>query len=164
MSTVFRGVFSESLGGFLTVRGFAKLSDLAKLSIADIAYQRELKPAHQSDIEAFYRRAEYLFFPEVVLSLELAVDYDKPDAPVIEPWQAVRDGQGFRSNINGLESKACVVTFRKNAIRSLLPRIRGVSQQSCDDAAKRVCPDVCFCHARRFVKLPCGNSNYHRGE
>lgn len=105
MSTVLRGVFAESLGGFLTVRGFAKLSDLAKLSIADTAYQRELKPAHQSDIEAFYRRAEYLFFPEVVLSLELAVDYDKPDAPVIEPWQAVRDGQGFRSNINGLDIK-----------------------------------------------------------
>jgi hypothetical protein len=105
MTTIFRGIFAEALGGFLTVRGFAKLSDLAKYSIADIAYQRELKADHQADIEAFYRRAEYLFFPEVVLSLELLIDYDQPDAPSVDPWQAVRDGQGFRSNINGLDIK-----------------------------------------------------------
>lgn len=29
MSATFRGVFADSLGGFLVVRGFAKLSELA---------------------------------------------------------------------------------------------------------------------------------------
>ncbi|PIV87818.1 MAG: hypothetical protein COW48_09450 [Hydrogenophilales bacterium CG17_big_fil_post_rev_8_21_14_2_50_63_12] len=73
MSTVFRGVFADSLGGFLTVRGYARLGDLARCSFADPAYQRELKPLHQSEIEEFFKRREYLFFPEVV-----AIYYGSP--------------------------------------------------------------------------------------
>ncbi|MDP2430494.1 MAG: hypothetical protein Q8O33_00510 [Pseudomonadota bacterium] len=105
MSTVFRGVFADSLGGFLTVRGYARLGDLARCSSADPAYQRELKPLHQSEIEAFFRRGEYLFFPEVVLSLELLADYDKPGAPAGEPALLVRTGEAFRSNVNGIDIK-----------------------------------------------------------
>jgi hypothetical protein len=43
MIITFRGVFAESLGGFLVVRGFAKLSELAAHSFADPADQRELR-------------------------------------------------------------------------------------------------------------------------
>ena len=46
MSTTLRGVFVESLGGFLVVRGFAKLSDLARLSKA-ADYQREIRISHR---------------------------------------------------------------------------------------------------------------------
>jgi hypothetical protein len=72
MSTVYRGVSTELLGGFLVVRGFAKLSEIAKHSFAD-SYQRGIKPDHQAAIQQFYERGEYLFFPEVVLSLDVAV-------------------------------------------------------------------------------------------
>ncbi len=69
-----RGVLADTLGGMLVVRGYAKLSTLAERSVADAGYQRELKPEHQAAIQAFYQRGEYLFFPEVVLALELQAD------------------------------------------------------------------------------------------
>jgi len=105
MSTIFRGVFVESLGGFLVVRGFAKLSDLAKHSFAE-NYQRGIKPDHQAAIQTFYERGEYLFFPEVILSLELLADYEKSGAPAADPLQLIRQGQSFKSNINGVSIKA----------------------------------------------------------
>jgi hypothetical protein len=104
MSTTLRGVFVESLGGFLVVRGFAKLSELARLSHA-ADYQREVKPSHQQEIEAFYQRGEYLFFPEVVLALELKVDYEKREAPTDDPWKLVQRGETFRSNVDGVTLK-----------------------------------------------------------
>jgi len=36
LSTIFRGTFAESLGGFLVVRGFAKLSELASQAAGEI--------------------------------------------------------------------------------------------------------------------------------
>lgn len=104
MSTTFRGVSAESLGGFVVVRGFARLSELAKHSVAD-TYQRDVKPAHQAAIQRFYERGEYLFFPEVVLSLELLVDYEKPGTPADEPWKLLSQGKGFKSNVNGVGVK-----------------------------------------------------------
>lgn len=104
MSTTFRGVFAESLGGFLVVRGFARLGELAKHSVAD-SYQRDIKPDHQAAIQKFYERGEYLFFPEVVLSLELQVDYEKRGAPTSDPLQLLLQGQGFKSNVNGVSLK-----------------------------------------------------------
>ena len=104
MSTTLRGVFVESLGGFLVVRGFAKLSDLARLSQA-ADYQREIKLVHQQEIVDFYERGEYLFFPEVVLVLELKVDYDKREVPSDDPWKLVLRGETFRSNVDGVTLK-----------------------------------------------------------
>jgi hypothetical protein len=74
-------------------------------SFADPDYQRDLRPKHQADIQAFYQRGEYLFFPEVVLSLELLVDYEKPGAPAVDPLQTVLQGQAFKSNVNGVKIK-----------------------------------------------------------
>lgn len=101
MSLALHGVMTETLGGFRVLRGFAKLSDLAACSFAD-DYQRDLKPKHQQDIQAYYQRGEYLFFPEVVLALELQVDYEKKDAPSADPMQLLMQGQPFKSNVNGI--------------------------------------------------------------
>ena len=101
MSTILRGFFVESLGGFLVVRGFAKLSELARLSQA-ADYQREIKPVHQQEIEAFYKRGEYLFFPEVVLALELLIDFEKAAAPTDNPLVLLQRGEAFISNVNGV--------------------------------------------------------------
>lgn len=111
-SITLRGVLADTLGGFLVVRGFAKFSELAARSLADSSYQRDLIPKHQSEIQSFYQRGEYLFFPEVVLSLELQADYEKPGAPDADPLQLVLQGQTFKSNINGVSIK---VTKTKTA-------------------------------------------------
>ena len=98
-----RGVMTHILGGFLVVRGFAKLSTLAARSEADTAgYQREFVPGHLAEIQAFYKRGENLFFPEVVLSLELRVDFDKDDSPADDPLEMILQGKAFKSNENGI--------------------------------------------------------------
>lgn len=96
-----RGILADTLGGFLVVRGYAKFSELAARSFADSGYQRDLIPKHQAEIETFYQRGEYLFFPEVVLSLELQADYEKAGAPDVDPLQLVREGGTFKSNSTG---------------------------------------------------------------
>lgn len=105
MSQTFHGVMTETLGGYRVLRGFAKLSDLAACSFAD-DYQRDLKPKHQQDIQAFYQRGEYLFFPEVVLALELQVDYEKKGAPSADPMQLLMRGDSFKSNVNGVSLRS----------------------------------------------------------
>ncbi len=104
MSLILQGVMTETLGGFRVVRGFARLSELAVCSFSD-DYQRDLKPKHQLDIQAFYQRGEYLFFPEVVLALELEADYEKKGAPKADPLQLLLQGEVFRSNVNGVSVK-----------------------------------------------------------
>lgn len=101
MSLTLHGVMTETLGGFLVMRGFAKLSDLAAYSFAD-DYQRNLKTQHQQDIQDYYQRGEYLFFPEVVLALELQVDYTKKGKPSTDPIQLLMQGQPFKSNVNSI--------------------------------------------------------------
>jgi len=105
MSTVFNGAFAPSIGGFLTVRGYARLTDIAKCSFADHAYQRDLKREHVEEIRKFFNDGEYLFFPEIILSVQLDVDYEKSSAPSGDPFQLIRDGQPFKSNTNGLDVK-----------------------------------------------------------
>ena len=86
-----RGVLANTLGGFLVVRGFAYLNDLAGRSQAD-GYQRDLKDDHLKEIQQFYQRGEYLFFPEIVLSLELLADFNKDDKPSDNPLKLILQG------------------------------------------------------------------------
>jgi len=105
MSKVFSGAFAPSIGGFLTVRGYARLIDIAECSVADGAYQRDLKPAHVEEIRRFFADGEYLFFPEIILAVQLDVDYEKAGAPSGDPLQLITEGRPFKSNTNGLQIK-----------------------------------------------------------
>lgn len=67
-----RGILDKSLGGYLTFRGFAKLSDIEYLSEADQSYQRDLIDTHQDEIKEFLSSGSNLFFPEVILGCKLA--------------------------------------------------------------------------------------------
>ncbi|ESQ81197.1 DNA sulfur modification protein DndB [Asticcacaulis sp. YBE204] len=102
MSTTFTGAFAPSIGGFLTVRGYARLADIAKCSLADEAYQRDLKPDHVEDIKKFFDEGEYLFFPEIILSVQLDADFEKSDAPDGDPFKLISQGAPFKSNVNSL--------------------------------------------------------------
>jgi nucleoside 2-deoxyribosyltransferase len=67
---ILRGLLERSLGGFICIRGYAKLSDLAKLSQSN-SYQREIDQKHLEELEAYLDKREYVFFPEVTLSYTL---------------------------------------------------------------------------------------------
>lgn len=102
MRISFEGKYGLSLGGFPCIRGYATLRDIARVSAADPAYQRELTPEHVEEIKRYFEAGDYLFFPEIILSATLAVDYQKAGAPQGDPLQAVMQGQKFTSNVNDL--------------------------------------------------------------
>ncbi|BAS67660.1 conserved hypothetical protein [endosymbiont of Bathymodiolus septemdierum str. Myojin knoll] len=74
---ILRGLLDRSLGNMVCIRGFAKLGDLANISIADESYQRDLITEHKQEVLDFLREQETLFFPEIILSYsvdELVLD------------------------------------------------------------------------------------------
>lgn len=68
---ILRGILASSLGGFVCVRGFAPLGDLARFSYSDAEFQRSLINRHRDDIAEFLRERDSVFFPEVILSCQL---------------------------------------------------------------------------------------------
>lgn len=147
MSTIFNGAFAPSIGGFLTVRGYAPLSDIAKCSFADDNYQRDLKPDHVDEIKKFFDDGEYLFFPEIILSVQLDVDYDSDGAPAGDPFQMIREGKPFKSNISGLDIKPRKASSARDLTRyeiavpdgqRLFKRIDGNHRLSAFEALKDV--------------------------
>lgn len=93
------GILSESLGGFICVRGFAPLGDLARSSEADLSYQRNLIEEQRDAIINFLKDKNYLFFPEVILSYNLKYDFAKGTSGV-DPLRDILDRKHFRSNID----------------------------------------------------------------
>lgn len=73
---ILRGLLERSLGGFICIRGYAKLSDLAEISKPNEQYQRDLVKQHKDDIEAYLDARESVFFPEVILSYTLNPFHD----------------------------------------------------------------------------------------
>jgi hypothetical protein len=73
---ILRGLLERSLGGFTCIRGFAKLSDLAKLSLSNRNYQRDVDEKHLHELEVYLDKREYVFFPEVTLSYTLNAQQD----------------------------------------------------------------------------------------
>lgn len=132
MSLILQGVMTETLGGFRVVRGFARLSELAAYSFAD-DYQRDLKPKHQQEIQAYYQRGEYLFFPEVVLALELQADYEKAGAPKADPMQLLMRGETFKSNVNSVSVKPT-----KTKMAADLTRVNITLPESAGKVLKRI--------------------------
>jgi hypothetical protein len=96
-----KGTLSNTFGGFLTIRGTAPFSEIVALSVPK-EYQRETLPDHLLDIEEFYARGETVFFPEVILSLELRYDFNADDASVLngDPTNHISKGGKFKSNID----------------------------------------------------------------
>lgn len=100
---ILRGLMDASLGGFLCVRGYAAMGDLARVSYADMDYQRDLMKEHSETVIRFLRNKQDLFFPEVVLSCVLEYDYTKRRAnSEVSPIVDVLKGRGFRSNVNAI--------------------------------------------------------------
>ena len=99
---ILSGILHTSLGGFTVIRGVAPLGELARCSRFDSAYQRNLIETHRNEIEQFLADRQFLFFPEVVLSASLNVDYAKASGKSIQPLGDLFTGKGFTSNVDGL--------------------------------------------------------------
>ncbi len=100
---IFRGILASALGGFICVRGYAKLGDLAKFSFADPSFQRDLLSKHKAEIVAFLDNRQNLFFPEVVLSCVLEYDFNKPYAKSgTSPLRDILSKKAFKSNVNNI--------------------------------------------------------------
>ncbi|HPI20355.1 MAG TPA: hypothetical protein PKY56_08290 [Candidatus Kapabacteria bacterium] len=67
-----KGILDFSLGNFLTLRGYALLGDLEKISEPDESFQRDLINTHKQEIVDFLSNRKFLFFPEVILGSELS--------------------------------------------------------------------------------------------
>ena len=100
---IFRGILASALGGFICVRGYAKLGDLAKYSFSDPSFQRDLFSKHRDEIVAFLDNRQNLFFPEVVLSCVLEYDFTKKNAKSgTSPLRDIADKKLFKSNVNNI--------------------------------------------------------------
>lgn len=66
------GIIDFTMGNFLCLRGYASFKDLARISEPNPDYQRPLIDDHKGEMSKFLNQGEYLFFPEVILSLSLA--------------------------------------------------------------------------------------------
>ena len=64
------GIIDRSLGQ-ICLRGFAPIKELARISIADYTYQRNLLDKQQARISNFLDNEQFLFFPEVILCFRI---------------------------------------------------------------------------------------------
>ncbi len=99
------GLLEESLGGFVCVRGYAPLGDLARTSESDPDYQRNLIEEQREEIVHFLENKEYLFFPEVILSYTLNYDF-ATGVSGINPIQEIRERRSFASNVDGIKFRS----------------------------------------------------------
>ena len=73
---IIRGLLDSSLNGQICMRGFAPIKELARISKADYAYQREPLLEQEETIREFLDTEKYLFFPEVILSYKMKHSFD----------------------------------------------------------------------------------------
>jgi hypothetical protein len=91
---ILRGILERSLGGFICIRGYAKLSELAKLSRPNDQYQRSLVDKHRQDLEGYLNKREYVFFPEVTLSYTLNPEQDNIKLSVSNELLSLSESKG----------------------------------------------------------------------
>ncbi len=91
---ILRGILERSLGGFICIRGYAKLSELAKLSRPNDQYQRNLVEKHRQELEDYLNKREYVFFPEITLSYTLNPDQDNINLSVSNELLNLSESKG----------------------------------------------------------------------
>jgi hypothetical protein len=110
---ILRGLLDSSLGGFVCIRGYAPLGELARASHADLDYQRDLIKTHRETVIRFLRNRKDLFFPEVILSCVLNYDFTRPRAiSGMAPLGNVLAGKKFNSNVDGISVAVRTQAFK----------------------------------------------------
>ncbi|MBX9737650.1 MAG: hypothetical protein K2X32_12070 [Phycisphaerales bacterium] len=110
---ILRGQLEQSLGGFVCIRGYATMGELARISHADMTYQRDLMKEHSETVIRFLRNKQDLFFPEVILSCVLRYDFDKKGAESgLDPIALVLTGKKFKSNVDGISVSVKDISYQ----------------------------------------------------
>ena len=111
------GLLEYSLGGFLTLRGYAKIGDLADISFPDKDFQRELIPEHRDNLIRFLNDKEFLYFPEIILGVSLlkSKDYENYADNLNEFLKKIQLSEGFKS----LQFPFFKLSFSKNNILTI---------------------------------------------
>lgn len=100
------GIFSESLGGTCTIRGYAKYNDIVGLSYPHPGYQRPQEDKHVDEISQFITSGSNSFSPEVVLAYTAKYDYYAAGhSENVNALADIRSGKGFSSNVDGIVFK-----------------------------------------------------------
>jgi len=112
---IIRGVLDKSLSKQTCIRGFARIKELARVSTANPEYQRELLDRQQKVISNFLTEENYLFFPEVILSVKLKHDLTKKNSMSdSSPLTLIESGKPFTSNVNSLRIRVSDKKFNKS--------------------------------------------------
>lgn len=109
---IIRGILEYSLGGQLCIRGFAPLGELARLSQPDESYQRTYIQEREQELQNYLKNEEYLFFSEIILSLEVKHNIKKEGD--VQPFHQLFSGtkKAFISNVDGTQLKLKPVPFK----------------------------------------------------
>jgi hypothetical protein len=100
---IIRGILDKSLSKQTCIRGFARIKELARVSKANPEYQRELLDRQKKVISNFLTEENYLFFPEVILSVKLKHDYTIKGAGInASPLSLIENKKNFKSNVDSL--------------------------------------------------------------
>jgi len=152
----FQGLLGSTFGGFPTIRGIAKFSDIKNLSEPK-NYQRETISKHLTEIGNYYENGENLFFSEIILSLELKYDFDKPGSTSgINPIQDILHGRSFVSNVNNIKIKPLAQRHEndklritnviiKNDIEKVFGRIDGNHRLTAENNENILNEEIPFC-------------------
>lgn len=100
------GIYSESLGGTCTIRGYAKYNEIVDLSYPHPGYQRPPEDEHVAQISSFITSGSNSFSPEIVLAYTARYDYYAQGASSdVDALSDIRSGKGFASNVDGIAFK-----------------------------------------------------------
>ena len=100
------GIFSQSFGGTCTIRGYAKYTDIVKVSYPHPDYQRPEDDQHIEEITKFIISGTNSFTPEVVLAYTAEYDYYADGASSdVDAVADIKSGKGFTSNVNNVAFK-----------------------------------------------------------
>jgi hypothetical protein len=96
------GMLSVIMDGYLCLRGVASIKDLDDISKIDPKIQRDLLKKHKEEMRDFLESGEYVFFPEVILSMSVGVSDDKDD---YEEFVGIvnTDEKGFNKKVGSIK-------------------------------------------------------------
>lgn len=107
------GIIEQAMGKFSCLRGFAPIKDLEKLSTPSQSIQRDLISSHRGEMIEFLESREGTFFPEVILSTNLANTEYPWDEERELIWGGDRDESAYDSYSNEITQIATAVSSRQ---------------------------------------------------
>ena len=108
-----RGVLDKAFNNFISLRGYASMGDLDKISVPDDSYQRKPIPKHKQEMVDFLNTGEFLFFPEIILGAILEPDEGNIDH-VMELYQSFNENKSFNHNFDQFKLQFSVTKSKKS--------------------------------------------------